>query len=269
MILDPNTEDGIPIILEANSAAIEIHGYSREEFIGRPVSDIDDEDGKKLVREKTALIMEGNPFYVENTHIRKDGSTFDVAVNAQRIDIGNNPPLVFSTEYDITDKNKAEAILRNQQELISTSTRLTQIGGWEIDLGTGESSFTRETYLIYGLDPDDPSPSVEAGIKYFAPETTPIIKEMMDRAIEDHTPYDVELPFINARGASLWVRILGEVEVQGGKAVRLFGAMQDITERKQSEVVIADALLEAKKANEVKDQFVANIEVDPKNWTVA
>ena len=37
-------------IIDANEAACLAHGYKREEFIGRPVADIDDEDGKRLVK---------------------------------------------------------------------------------------------------------------------------------------------------------------------------------------------------------------------------
>jgi PAS domain S-box-containing protein len=113
MVLDPNTPDGIPVIIDANKAACDIHGYSKKEFIGKPVADIDDEEGKKLCKERTALIMTGKLFYMENTHVRKDGSTFDVAINAKRIDIGDNPPLIFTTGYDISERKQAEKEIKN------------------------------------------------------------------------------------------------------------------------------------------------------------
>ncbi|MCP4143452.1 MAG: PAS domain S-box protein [Chloroflexi bacterium] len=116
MILDPNTEDGIPVILDANEAAYKTHGYTREEFIGRPVADIDDEEGKKLVVERTQMIMSGQPFYVENTHVRKDGTTFPVSVHANRIDIEGELPLIFTTEYDITERKQAEEALIKSEE---------------------------------------------------------------------------------------------------------------------------------------------------------
>jgi PAS domain S-box-containing protein len=114
MILDPNTEDGIPIVIDANETALSAHGYTREGLIGRPVAVIDDEEGKQLVRERTALIMTGKPFFVENVHVRKDGTIFHVAVNAQRIDIGDNPPMIFTTEYDITERKQTEEILKTR-----------------------------------------------------------------------------------------------------------------------------------------------------------
>ena len=64
MILDPNTSDGIPVIVDANTSACLMHGYEREEFIGRPVSDIDDEAGKRLVKARTAEIMTEKPSFL-------------------------------------------------------------------------------------------------------------------------------------------------------------------------------------------------------------
>jgi two-component system CheB/CheR fusion protein len=44
-----------------------------------------------------------------------------------------------------------------------------------------------------------------------------------------------EWPLVTAKGRRIWVRVQGVAEMQGGKAVRLFGAVQDVTERKQAE----------------------------------
>lgn len=115
MILDPNTPDGIPIIVDANKAACDYHGYVKEEFIGKPIVLIDDDTGKRLVKKHTQLIMTGEPFYIENRHVRKDGTIFHVAVNAQRIDIGNNPPLILSIEYDITERILTQKLLSESE----------------------------------------------------------------------------------------------------------------------------------------------------------
>ena len=127
MILDPNTEDGIPIIVDANKAAYELHGYTREEFIGRPVADIDDDEGKKLVIKHTNMIMTGKPFLIENTHIRKDGSTFPVSVHANRIDIEGEPPLIFTTEFDISERVQAEENYKNLFEHMLNGVALYKI----------------------------------------------------------------------------------------------------------------------------------------------
>ncbi|WP_373003870.1 PAS domain S-box protein [Sulfurimonas sp.] len=112
MILNPNTSDGIPIIIDANEAACMAHGYTREDFIGRPISDIDDEAGKLLIKKRTAEIMTGKQSYIENIHVRKDGTSFPVAIHAKRVNIGNKNSFIFTTEYDISELKQAESELK-------------------------------------------------------------------------------------------------------------------------------------------------------------
>ena len=43
--------------------------------------------------------------------------------------------------------------------------------------------------------------------------------------------WDLELPFIQRGGRRIWVRAVGQAEFEGGLPVRLFGALQDITQQ--------------------------------------
>ncbi len=113
MILDPNTPDGIPVIIDANKIAYETHGYTRDEFIGRPIADVDDEEGKKMCFERTQHILSGKPLRIENIHVRKDGTTFPVMIYADRVDIKGEPPLIFTTEHDISTRKQMEDDLKH------------------------------------------------------------------------------------------------------------------------------------------------------------
>jgi PAS domain S-box-containing protein len=114
MILEP-TEDGIPTVYDANQAACASHGYTREEMLGRPVADLDDEEGQRLCRERTRGILSGKTLSVENRHVRKDGSSFPVEVFADVVKFKDKPPLIVSTELDISERNKASEALRKSE----------------------------------------------------------------------------------------------------------------------------------------------------------
>ena len=100
-----------------------------------------------------------------------------------------------------------------------------------------------ETYRIHEVDPSI-KPDLESAINFYAPDARPIITEYINRCIQDGTPWDLELPFITAKGKHIWVCAKGEAEFQDGECMRLFGTFQDITERKKVEK-------EIKKANRV------------------
>lgn len=56
----------------------------------------------------------------------------------------------------------------------------------------------------------------------------------VQRAIELGQPFDLELPMTTARGRSVWVRAVGDLERDAaGQPLRLVGACQDITEQRQ------------------------------------
>lgn len=122
MILQP-TDSGIPVILDVNEAACLVHGYTRSEMIGRPVVDFDDEEGKRLCVERTKKIMSGKTLVIETNHVRKDGSIFPVSVCANRIQIGSNPPIILTTEHDISDIRKA-----NEQQKLRQAHKMEALG---------------------------------------------------------------------------------------------------------------------------------------------
>jgi len=54
-------------------------------------------------------------------------------------------------------------------------------------------------------------------------------------AIETGTPYDLELPLLTAKGRPFWARAQCNPVIENGRVIKLLGAFQDITERKQAE----------------------------------
>ncbi len=127
MILE-SSDSGIPTILDANEAACKDHGYSRDEIIGRPVADLDDDEGKRLCVERTQRIMTGEPFEIETDHVRKDGSSFPVAVYANMVTFENKPPLIVTTEFDISYKKEAEAEKKTLEKQLQHAQKLQSIG---------------------------------------------------------------------------------------------------------------------------------------------
>ena len=61
-----------------------------------------------------------------------------------------------------------------------------------------------------------------------------MVRQKVKQAIEKHSSYDIEVPFITAKGKKIWVRTIGQIQVVDGKAVRLYGAIQNITEYKEA-----------------------------------
>jgi len=124
--------------------------------------------------------------------------------------------------------------------LLNRTGALARVGGWELDVKTGAIDWTDAVYRIHELDPAT-EPRLLASIDFYAPSARPLIAAAVEAAMRDGTPYDLELPFTTASGRDLTVRTQGEAVMHEGKAVRLFGTFQDITERKAIEQATLDS----------------------------
>lgn len=136
-----------------------------------------------------------------------------------------------------SEKSLKEAVvqLERREFFLNQTGGLAKVGGWDLDLETMTPYFSDETYRIYEIPPGKP-PKVEDGINFYAPEARPIVQKAVAEAIEKQIPYDISVPFISARGTKKWVRTQGQVQLKNNKPIRLYGAIQDITEQKQKEI---------------------------------
>ncbi|MFL6625577.1 MAG: EAL domain-containing protein [Vitreoscilla sp.] len=135
-----------------------------------------------------------------------------------------------SVTFDITERKQQEEDLRKSETFLDRTGKMAGIGGWEVDLLTGAVVWSRETRRIHGVD-DDYQPSLETAIQFYAPDGRAAIEDAVRNAVEAGTPWDMELPLIRSDGRRIWVRAVGSPEFVGGKAVRLVGAFQDISDK--------------------------------------
>jgi len=106
------------------------------------------------------------------------------------------------------------------------------IGGWELDVATEALHWSRLTFLIHEVEPGH-QPGLAEGLDFYPPEARPIIAQAVQDALHHGTPWDLELPFVTARGRRLWVRACGLVERLDGRTVKLTGSFEDITARRE------------------------------------
>lgn len=126
---------------------------------------------------------------------------------------------------------KAEERLRASEAFLDRTGRAAGVGGWELDMRSGELVWSDQTRRIHEVAPDW-TPSLDAAIGFYGPEAQHVIRAAVDRALRDHTSWDLELPLCTAKGRSIWVRTCGEAERDENGVVRLIGAIQDVTEHR-------------------------------------
>ncbi|WP_161991970.1 sensor histidine kinase [Flagellimonas algicola] len=130
--------------------------------------------------------------------------------------------------FDDVTKKKIALDLSLQAE------KTARIGSWEVDLVNNKIFWSEMTKEIHEV-PANFVPDLETGINFYKEgEHRDKIIEVVSEAIENGSPYDVELIIVTAKGNEKWVRAIGKAEMINGKAVRLFGVFKDIDKSKRS-----------------------------------
>lgn len=159
------------------------------------------------------------------------------------------------TAQDITDRKRTEQALASSTQLLTECQAIAQIGGWEIDLRTNTLNWTDETYRIHDTTREEFNPSIDAGIGYFLPESRVQLQAALARATEFGEEYDLELEKLTVKGRKITVRTTCHVTMQNGKAIRLTGIFQDISEQKIAQVALKNAYAELERSNSMLEHI--------------
>jgi two-component system CheB/CheR fusion protein len=130
-------------------------------------------------------------------------------------------------------KLSEEKLIRSERELKRVQ-QITRVGSWYLDIATNEVIWTEELYKMYGFDPSLPPPPYTEHRKLFSPESWELLSSSLANTRDTGIPYELELKTLRVDGSNGWMWVRGEAIIdKDGKTIGLWGAAQDITERKR------------------------------------
>jgi PAS domain S-box-containing protein len=225
-------------------------GYSVDDLVGRPISDIFTPESRLELR---AHLRKGDDLghhVFEATHQRKDGGILPVMVDvtAVRDERGEVLYRAFNIR-DLTDIHEARlkereararveaanaALLKSGAEL-REAQRLAHVGNWSWDAKNDTVQWSEETYRIFGLDPKLPPPNFYGEhSKLFTPESMASLRAAVEKTLKDAIPYAMELELVRPDDSTGWISARGEpIRDVLGRIAGLYGTVQDITQLKQ------------------------------------
>jgi PAS domain S-box-containing protein len=253
--------DSAGVILEANDGFLKISGYPLDELIGKSHNIVNSgRHSREFWDEFWGAISSGKPWRGEICNRAKDGRLYWVDSMIAPF-IGNDGFIekYISIRTDISARKQAELALSLSNALMEESQAVANVGGWELNLETGNLYWTRETYRIHETSPEEFNPTVDAGVGYFLPESRDRISAALQLAVHTGEGYDLELQTLTTKGRLITVRTTCKASTENGKVVRLSGIFQDITDRKRYELSLEEARDKAELATRGKAQFLANM----------
>ena len=137
---------------------------------------------------------------------------------------------------DITERKQVAELLKESMKRLNEAQKLAHIGVWDWKPDTDTVTWTDELYRIAGLDLMLPAPTYKEHSNLYTPESWEVLKTSVEKAMEKGESYQLELELIRPNGDTRYVNAFGGPKYDSkGKAIGLFGTVQDITERKLAE----------------------------------
>lgn len=220
----------------ANATVGRMFDCASASLIGRTLRDVRGEAGFAVVAPWVSRALAGETVSFETTYLRSDALLQHFEANyIPEVDAAGQVVGLYVLTFEVTERKQKEAQLRASQQLLDRTGAIAGIGGWSLDIASGTVSWTSETRRIHEVD-DGFEPTLDSGRDFYADDALLAIEQAVRNGLASGTPWDLVLPLRTARGRSIWARTTGEVEFDAdGKAQRLFGALQDVSQRVEHE----------------------------------
>jgi signal transduction histidine kinase/DNA-binding response OmpR family regulator/HPt (histidine-containing phosphotransfer) domain-containing protein len=160
--------------------------------------------------------------------------------------------------HDITAEREVRRRLLESEKLLQRAESLSRVGGFMLDFESGVLQWTPQTYRIHELGSDQ-CPTISLIGTFMPPAMRERFEAALRAAREEGIGYDLELSMVTAAQREIWIRMTAEVEFECGVPARIFGAVQDVTDRCKLEQRLRDALAAADRASRSKSEFLANM----------
>jgi diguanylate cyclase (GGDEF)-like protein/PAS domain S-box-containing protein len=215
-----------------NEAACALIGYSREEMLALRVPDILPPELGGLFQDLSRRVREEGPFTFEALHLRKNGERFPAEVSLNYLEYqGRECYCAFAR--DITERKRAEAILRETEERYHSLFEGVPVGLYRTTPAGRMLDANSALVRILGY------PSLKSLLEtnvadiYVDPEDRSRWQRALQQAVSAQS---FETRVRRFDGSVIWVRFgVRAFRGDGGEILRYEGALEDVTDRRRAE----------------------------------
>ena len=228
--------------LMVNEAAAGFVGLPRDAILGRRDADIFPAGSAETIRELDRQVL------ARGTTRSHEESLFNQAGKAMVFHVTKGPWRderdeirgLFGISRDISLERERERELARTVTAMREAQALARVGDWSLDLVRGTHHWSEEVYRIFGEPAEQAPPSFDELARRFLPPGGDLLKSAVQDSLLSGQPFAIDAQLQRPDGSLAWVIARGQSFLdESGQRNRLSGTIQDITERKATELILA------------------------------
>lgn len=134
-------------------------------------------------------------------------------------------------------RQDTEAALRASEARLQEAQALARVGDWELDRDSGRMSWSRELFRLFERPESEGVPDINEALCYYSPESLEHTRDVFWHAIDSGERCTLEQELVLPSGkVRHHVTLIVPVADETGRVCKLYGTVQDITERKRLEL---------------------------------
>ncbi len=234
--------DGSMRIIEVNPSASQAFGYSKEEFLQLSLLDLLFAEEVKINPIRIDDLKAGKTVSNERRGKRKDGSAFELELNSKMLTDGRL--LLFGR--DITERKKAESVIKENEGQLSMAAQIAKLGYWEFDIAANLLKLNDQFYSMFKTTAKEMGGYTMSSERYAGlfvqKDDMAILMNAAAEAIKSPDPHyknqiEHRIKYANGENGYMAFRYF-TVKNEIGRNIKIFGAIQDITESKNAEKLL-------------------------------
>ena len=227
-------------LVDVNHKASDLIRGPKEDLIGKHFLDLPfwSAKTKRTIGENFAARLRGEevpPYEIEL--MRSDGKvlTCDIRGSLVRSLIDEKPQVLLIVS-DVTQRKQAEESLEASRELYAAAARIGKFGHWKRDFVENTGYWSKETYDVFGLDPEHFVPTFDNFLSRIHPDDKEFVRNAVQSTLQTGRTQDIEYRIQRLDGEVQYIHSVAEsVRDESGTVRMLVGTVHDITERKHAE----------------------------------
>lgn len=180
-------------------------------------------------------IKHGKTWDIEHRLLFEDGSVKWIhAIGEPQKDESNSVTHIIGTVQDITERKIAEELIIKNKNRLNFSLESIDIGAWELDIEKKSSWRSLKHDQIFGYNHPLDEWTFDTFLEHVIPEHKEEVNNKFQYALSTKTDWNIECKIQQNDGDIRWIWAKGVLEFSDQyKLGKMFGIVQDITDRKQ------------------------------------